>query len=133
MKSSDWRKGNKEKDKIWGKRSWDERIAQHFKAHALPKVAKEVIMGRDVYVGVSDEKHHDAPDDYPSGYYRTGFAVAKPRPDGKRDFFVQILEFDGQHDPEYTDYDKLRGRLNTTVRTAREHIEIGIQGGQYEK
>lgn len=119
---------NKEKDKLWKKRSWDERIAQHFKAHELPSVAKETLLGHEVYIGVSDEKLHDAPKEYSGGYFKTAFAVRR----GKT-AFIRILEFDGNHDSEMTDNSRLQARVNRTIREAVNEIEVGQEGGLYEK
>lgn len=119
---------DKEKKRIWGQRSWDERIAQHFKAHELSNVAKEKILGHEAYIGVSDEKFWDSKDEYPSGYYKTSYAIKR----GK-DFAVQILIFDGNHDPGLTEHSKLKGRVNKTIREATGSIQLGIKGGMYEK
>lgn len=118
---------DKEKKRIWGQRSWDERIAQHFKAHELPNVAKEKILDHEVYIGVSAEKLHDAPKEYPSGYFKTAFAILK----GKT-VPVQILEFDGNHDPEMTDSGRLRARIGRTIQEARNAIQTGKEAGFYE-
>jgi len=115
-------------ERAWKHRSWDERIAQHFKAHELPRVAKEKILGHEVYIGVSDEKQWDEMVKYPSGYYKTAYAIKKDKT-----FAVQILEFDGNHDPELTEHTKLQARVNKTVNEAVDSIKLGIEGGMYEK
>ena len=115
-------------EKIWGKRSWDERIAQHFKAHELPNVAKETLLGHEVYIGVNNEKQWDEKEKYPSGYYKTAYAVKKDKM-----VAVQILEFDGNHDPVLTDKSRLQARVNKTIQEAVSSIELGIEGGMYEK
>jgi hypothetical protein len=116
------------KKKLWAQRSWDERIAQHFRAHELPLVAKEVILNHEVFIGVHKEKFFDEPKEYPSGYYKTAFAVLR----GKT-VPIQVLEFDGNHDPLLTDNMKLQARVNKTIREAINSIELGREGGFYEK
>ena len=110
-----------------GLRSWDERIAQHMKAHELPLVAKEKILGHEVYIGVSDEKLWDSTE-YESGYYKTAYAIMR----GKT-VPIQILEFDGNHNDDMTDQARLQARLNKTIKEAICSIELGIEGGLYEK
>lgn len=112
---------------IWGKRSMDERIAQHMKAHELPKVAKEIIMGHEVYIGISDEKLWDEAE-YPSGYYKTAYAIRRGKTTP-----VQIVIFDGNHDPDMTEEGRLKARLNTTIREAMGSLRLGLEGGLYEK
>lgn len=113
--------------KRFGHMSWDEKVAQHFKAHGMPKVAKQVVEGHEVYIGVSDEKLFDEAE-YPSGYYNTAFAIRR----GKMTP-IQILHFDGNHDPDLTEAAKMTGRVNRTIQAAMEAIKLGQEGGLYEK
>ena len=118
----------KPQDNPWKKRmSWDEKIAQHFRAHGMPRVAKEVIEGHEVYIGVSDEKFFDEPEQYPSGYYNTAFAIRRGSVTP-----IQLMHFDGNHDLEMTENARLMGRVNRTVAAAVDAIKMGKEGGLYE-
>jgi len=118
---------HKRQSNPWKKRlSWDEKIAQHFKAHGMPYVAKEMVDGHEVYIGVGD-KQHDEPKEYPSGYYNAAFAVRRGKITP-----IQILHFDGNHDENMTEEGRLKGRVNTTIRAAKDAIQLGKEGGLYE-
>lgn len=75
------------------------------------------------------DREHDNPE-YPAGYYQVAVGIVASASKGYVDGFTWV-EYDGLHDLELTEEQRLQARINEAVRVGKEWVSKNAKVGRY--
>lgn len=76
------------------------------------------------------DREYDRKTEYPAGYYQVAVGVTASASRGNVDGFTWV-EFDGLHDLQLDDDQRLQARLNEAVRVGKEWVAKNAKVGRY--